>query len=322
MKKMKIYDCSNSEERPANRAYGGTRENSCVTMLKKYAHNYGAEFVLRPEFADILFTNDIFPSFVLSLDKPKVKRMDGVFWENRFKERNGPLNTAALLADHVIFISEFSKQSYYALYGEELKVESVVLNWVDHQIFGKYEPELKVKPKIWVAACTNWDREEKRLLEITRIIDWFDRDEILFLVGNIKRDLNRDRIIPTGYLDRFKLSRLLRNADAFLNLSYKDPAPKVVCEAVCAGLPVLYANSGGTPELVRAGVGIDDPAEFEFGDIIPELEIKPASEGLQQFLDTYPFMSAVAASSARFPTTGKKMLDDYFRIFEEVMDEI
>lgn len=37
MRTVRIYDCSNSPERPEPRGYGGSIENACVTMLKKYA---------------------------------------------------------------------------------------------------------------------------------------------------------------------------------------------------------------------------------------------------------------------------------------------
>ena len=33
-------------------------------------------------------------------------------------------------------------------------------------------------------------------------------------------------------------------------LKYKDPCPSYLVEAMSCGLPILYSNSGGLPEIV------------------------------------------------------------------------
>jgi len=50
-----------------------------------------------------------------------------------------------------------------------------------------------------------------------------------------------------------------------------DPCPTAVIEAMACGLPVVYAASGGTPELVgdEAGIGVPHPDGWEH-DIPPE----------------------------------------------------
>jgi glycosyltransferase involved in cell wall biosynthesis len=44
-----------------------------------------------------------------------------------------------------------------------------------------------------------------------------------------------------------------------------DPCPSLVVEAMASGLPVVYAMSGGVPELVGddAGIGVPHPDGFE-----------------------------------------------------------
>ena len=39
-------------------------------------------------------------------------------------------------------------------------------------------------------------------------------------------------------------------------LKYKDPCPNSVIEAMSCGLPILYSNSGGLPELVNNRCGV------------------------------------------------------------------
>src|SRR5262249_50166298 len=53
-------------------------------------------------------------------------------------------------------------------------------------------------------------------------------------------------------------------------LKNNDPCPSIVLEALATGLPVIYCNSGGTPELVGdAGVAIQHPASLESPDEAP-----------------------------------------------------
>lgn len=53
-----------------------------------------------------------------------------------------------------------------------------------------------------------------------------------------------------GHLGHEELAAVMQKSHVFLNLSENDPCPNVVTEALASGLPVLYKDSGGTPELV------------------------------------------------------------------------
>lgn len=58
---------------------------------------------------------------------------------------------------------------------------------------------------------------------------------------------------------------LLQRSDILLHTKYNDPCPRLVVEAMAAGLPVVYSASGGTPELVgdSAGIGVEAPLDWE-----------------------------------------------------------
>lgn len=87
---LKIYDCSNSSESPIHSSYfGSTKENSVVSILKKYASQFNACFVENIADTDVIFTNDIFPQEVIKLQLPKVKRMDGVYWIKEMTQKSG-----------------------------------------------------------------------------------------------------------------------------------------------------------------------------------------------------------------------------------------
>jgi glycosyltransferase involved in cell wall biosynthesis len=66
---------------------------------------------------------------------------------------------------------------------------------------------------------------------------------------------------------------ILQRAHLLLHTKVNDPCPSLVIEAMATGLPVVYALSGGVPELVadEAGIGVPHPDRFE-RDEPPEAE--------------------------------------------------
>jgi glycosyltransferase involved in cell wall biosynthesis len=267
---IKIYDCSNSPESIHGRDYG-PKENDIIRGLKEYAKIFDCRFVNKYNMADIIITNDIFPNEIKNMNIPKIKRMDGIYWQNEKLFKNDMLNESAEIADHVIFISEFSKKSLEVLYPNiKLKDFSVILNSADNKIF-KPSPKNRLEfVSSLVANCTNWNRKEKRfdsLMQFARLIP-----EKIYLIGHCEMD-TPDNVIKLGYIDNYeKINEALNGADVFVNLSYRDAAPKVVCQAVSCGLPVLYADSGGVSEILDYGVPILDEKEIFFSDDVYELD--------------------------------------------------
>jgi glycosyltransferase involved in cell wall biosynthesis len=252
MQTVKIYDCSNSPERPTNRGFGGLVENAVVTILKKYGPLKGLFFVDSPEECDIIFTNDVYPESIQTnfKHKPKIKRMDGIFWQPELIERNLPYVHSCKMSDTVIFVSNFSYYCYtYEI--QDSTTARVILNWVDEDIF--YAKQNK-KPKLenYVAVATSWARPEKGLAELLKIAKCLKKEETLYLVGTMPEDINLpDNVKSLGYMSDLRLANTLRDMDAMINTSQRDAAPKVVAEAISCGLPVFYLSSGGTEELTK-----------------------------------------------------------------------
>jgi glycosyltransferase involved in cell wall biosynthesis len=95
-------------------------------------------------------------------------------------------------------------------------------------------------------------------------LDW-DRFEYTF-VGNASEKFDRIRHIPPVPSD--ELARILRNHDIYITASRNDPCSNALIEAMACGLPALYLNDGGHPELVGYG-GL--PFEHE-EEILPQLD--------------------------------------------------
>ena len=68
-----------------------------------------------------------------------------------------------------------------------------------------------------------------------------------------------DRLVFTGPYTQEEAPAVYRSADAYIMTKHNDPCPNTVLEALATGLPVLYSDSGGVPELAGAETGIALP---------------------------------------------------------------
>lgn len=88
------------------------------------------------------------------------------------------------------------------------------------------------------------------------IYEWMDRNldparyEFTF-VGNTPAALRHARVVPP--LPSRELAALLREQDVYVTASRNDPCSNALIEALSCGLPALYYDSGGHPELVGMG---------------------------------------------------------------------
>lgn len=74
-----------------------------------------------------------------------------------------------------------------------------------------------------------------------------------------------DKVSFSGPYTQEEAPGIYRNADAYIMTKHNDPCPNTVLEALATGLPVLYSDSGGVPELVgvEAGVALSCPEDWE-----------------------------------------------------------
>lgn len=308
---MIIYDCSNSAEY----THRPPKDNEIVRYLKENAAQYGHSFTDDPAAGEVYFTNDIFPS-TLENDKIKVKRMDGVFSRYDNKHRNESLNKAAAEADLVIFISEYARKSYYKLYGKEehrISTSVVILNEADYKTFypGKINNS---EPKTVVCVADDWSRPEKRFEEIIKLANRLSTVQFV-VVGRVNNVCLPSNIVLTGVQPHDKLANILRQADVMYSPFYRDPCPKTMVQAAYCGLPILYTDSGGQPEIKGTGVSIPDISSDGFDDYVPELSLENVVNAWDVLCKDYV---AIREKSINF--FGKihfdKMISNYFAVME------
>lgn len=169
------------------------------------------------------------------------------------------------LADATIFQSHYSLKKHLEL-GLTFINPTVILNAPDPQIFHKrgrvlFDPNRKIR-----LISTSWSDNPNKGAAVYRWLenhlDW-NRFEYTF-VGRSPVQFERIRVIePVGST---QLAGLLRQHDIFITASRNDPCSNALLEALACGLPAIYLNSGGHPEIVKqAGLGFQHQTE------VPEL---------------------------------------------------
>jgi len=204
------------------------------------------------------------------------------------------------------------------MYGGKLKfAPQVIKNEVDGNVF--YEEGLKSKRFMWACAATNWARQEKRLSDIIRFAGMVEKfGHGVNIIGKCDVELPTN-MFKHGYQSEDGIRAVLNKSAAFVNLSYRDAAPKTVCQAVSCKLPVLYADSGGVAELVYSGMRIDEPYVLNFEESIPSVSDKCMIDSLNEFM--WNFLD-LTDKALLYKNSHKVMLADYFDAFRRIHSRI
>jgi glycosyltransferase involved in cell wall biosynthesis len=212
-----------------------------------------------------------------------VHNQNGVFYpswfEGDWRAMNVQMAHGYHAADHVFWQSEFCRRSADRYLGPRLGSGEVLYNAVDTTYFapaaerphrpftflltGKIARHLFYRIESTIVGLAQARRQGfgARLVIAGALDPWceeaakalctqHDLDEAVTLLGPY-----RQADAPAIYGD----------ADAYVMTKHNDPCPNTVLEALACGLPVLYAASGGVPELVGddAGVGLPVPEDWE-----------------------------------------------------------
>ena len=206
----------------------------------------------------------------------------------RTEEVNRPLRRVLLAADHVVYQSAFSKRSSDLFLGEPRGTWEILHNAVDTRVFTPAERRPDGGPILLLGG----DQTQEYRLELA-----FETLAKVLLTHPSARLLVGGRLIsdPRPTLDRLGIGGLVtflgrysqraapevyRGAHLLLHSKVNDPCPTVVVEAMACGLPVVYAASGGTVELVadEGGVGVPHPETWD-------RDQPPAPEALADAVD-------------------------------------
>lgn len=194
-----------------------------------------------------------------------VHRVDGPIGVYRGSDDGTDGRIAAInaeLAHATIFQSEYSLRRHNEL-GLEFADPHIVRNAVDPRIFHacgrtRYDGSRPLR-----VISTSWSDNPNKGGEIyawlASVLDP-TRFEYTF-VGRIGAPLANGCSIPP--VTSARLAEILRSQDVFVTASLHDPCSNALLEALACGLPAIYIQSGGHPELVgAAGFGFRDRGEI------------------------------------------------------------
>jgi glycosyltransferase involved in cell wall biosynthesis len=208
---------------------------------------------------------------------PVVVNQDGVAYPgwagDEAEALNRPLRRALFAATHVLYQSEFSRESSNLFLGHPAGTSEVLYNAVDVDRFTPTDEPPPDGPVLLLGGDqTQAYRLEVGLRTFARVLE-SEPGARLLVSGRLVSDPQplldelgvRDRVELTGRYAQRDAPGLLRRAHVLLHTKVKDPCPSSVIEAMACGLPVVYPGSGGTVELVgdEAGIGVAHPDAWE-----------------------------------------------------------
>lgn len=192
------------------------------------------------------------------------------------------------VADFTVFQSYWSYKKTIEL-GYTPRRPIIFSNAVDPRIFynnGRIQFSTRRKIRL---ISTSWSRNPRKGFETYKWIEEnldFDQFEFTF-VGNTPIEFDFINHIPPQ--SSRALGRILRNHDIYIIASKNDPCSNALIEALACGLPALYLNAGGHPELVGfGGLGFNEKEE-----ILPLLDRLVKNFELYQSLISIPTLDEI-----------------------------
>jgi glycosyltransferase involved in cell wall biosynthesis len=200
-------------------------------------------------------------------------------------------------ASATVFQTQYCKSLYTqgvkSIFGYEKPLDAkngvIIYNGVDEEVFCDRGPEMDLKGehKIFHVSTTGMSRKGLgTVLEFAQLLRK-NPDFQFYLVGRqdedpvfgyeIKKFENVHHFGHTN--DRYELATYYRSGDILLYPTINDCSPNVVLEAMSCGMPVVAADSGGTPELiykddVHGGILIDERNPiFALKEVVNHLDL-------------------------------------------------
>jgi glycosyltransferase involved in cell wall biosynthesis len=233
-----------------------------------------------------------------------------------------------LSADHVLYQSEFCKSSAEEFLGKPNGAWEVLYNAVDVNFFTPAASRPADGPVLLLAGdqtqAYRLDLALRTLVHVLRA----EPGARLLVTGRLVSSPEQliaelglaDSVDFVGRYAQRDAPGIFRRAHLLLHTKVKDPCPSAVIEAMACGLPVVYAASGGTVELVgnEAGVGVPHPNGWERDQPPAPEELADAVTRVVAELPTY------AATSRRRAVEHfalEPWLDRHAELFAELLTD-
>ena len=264
-----------------------------------------------------------------SNSRVRVLRLDGV-WHNTaqdFKKKNRALKESIHHAHGVVYQSQFSRNMCDKYLGEPKCPTRVIHNGSDVEFYKNISPA-SYDCEFPVLAFSKW-RPHKRLRDIIGSFLMADiPNSKLYIAGLLDKSgmspneahsyVNMPNIEYLGMLSQDILMPMLKGASASIHLCWFDACPNSVVETICAGVPVICNNVGGTWEIVLPSGGyvcdVDSPYDLNPVDLYnpPKIDRKVVAETLKACIKGKPVIHNDHVNI-------NNIADEYIKFFEELL---
>ena len=216
------------------------------------------------------------------------QKIDREIWEMNHK-----------LADQTIFQSQYSLNKHLEM-GFEFKNPSVIHNATDPEIFNKndriYPPGKDRKIRV---MATSWSSNPNKGASFYEYLDKsldYSKFEFTFLGNCPYKFINATDAEP---LPSEGVAVMLKKHDIYITASANDPCSNALIEALSCGLPAVYLDSGGHPELVKGGgeaftdenniLGAINKVASNYEHYQNSISVSPLKEVAEKYLEIFNF---------------------------------
>jgi glycosyltransferase involved in cell wall biosynthesis len=265
--------------------YAGARSGSLggplvkVTRLQQRFPEHLINYNLVYALSNAAYLNEFAVSAIKKRKIPLIVNQNGIFYPGWYsgdwRSMNKKMSIIYHHADYVFWQSTFCKNAANQFLGERHGPGEVLFNAVDTE---KFVPKLRQdRPYTFLVAGNISDDVGYRIFNA---IDGFKiaresgLNARLLIAGRVSLALKNaindyvrrwhscsQHIYLLGEYAQAGAPDIYAQADAFIITKYNDSCPNTVIEAMSSGLPIIYSNSGGLPEMVgeKAGVALSVP---------------------------------------------------------------
>lgn len=320
--RMHTFATAQRSDGPPRVWYGGARtgDRGGPLVKVKRLREFFPEVWVRYNLVYLLSNAPYLPASALGILKqrkvPTVYNQNGVFYKAWYAgdwiAENLRMARAYQIADWVFYQSEFCKRAADRFLGARSGQGEVLYNAVDTRRFTPRTDTGSGAPFVFLATGKLDDHLYYRIDCILGGLAMARRrglDAQLIVAGKLSPSVREraDRqadglgiskvVVFPGPYSQIEAPALYRSADAYLSTTHQDACPNAVLEALASGLPVIYAGTGGVPELVgtEAGVGLGCIENFEAVQV-PSAET--IAEAMAQVANSGGAMSLAARERA------------------------
>lgn len=237
-------------------------------------------------------------------------------------------------ADYVFYQSKFSRLSSDKYLGERAGPAEILYNAVDTTTFSPgtdRKENVEVAPVLLTAGSKDFfHRVEIPIQTLSLVRGEYPRARLV-MAGSVRHELVEpmNQLISELGLEgavemlppftQREAPDIFRSGHIFVHPKLNDPCPGIVIEAMACGLPVVYSNSGGTPELVGPMGGVGIPTELRWDAYVPPDRNKWASAVLK-VIERYSTHSEAARQRAVERFDLKPWVERHRQVFTQILE--